>query len=409
MRILLNLERLGLLRLVRVLTAGEHVQLLEHAPAERVLRQHALDRELDGALRVLGEQFLERDRLDAADVPGVVVVDLVGELAPGDPDLLRVHHHDVIAHVDVRAVVGLVLALEAVGDLRGEPTQGLVAGVDDEPVTADGAGLGKYGLHRSLVTVAAPCLRWDLRGRPGPKKGGEVYSSRSGNAKVRAGRPATPPGAGGAGHRRPAMAPIIVSCIWSPVAHSTLPLPRSTAPCGRCSPRRGAAARSRGRRRRPPPPCPKPSAARALRSCASTMPASSPRRPCITARPPSPARPPRARCSPRRRVPSRTTWRGARPACRSSARGRACSIRSGTPAPSRSARPRPCGAIAPVSASWPRPNARSSGISTATSADFPQPTCAAVPYLKPCAPKRSRTAPRPPRPAASACRSRCAR
>ena len=48
--------------------------------------------------------FSERDRLDAADVASVMVVDLVGELAPGDMDLLGVQHDDVIAHVHVRAV-----------------------------------------------------------------------------------------------------------------------------------------------------------------------------------------------------------------------------------------------------------------------------------------------------------------
>src|ERR1700687_3428359 len=146
--VLLNLERLGLLRLVGMLTACKHVQLPEHAPAERVLRQHALDRELDHALGVLAEKLVQSDRLDAADVSGMVVVDLVGELAPGDTDLLRIYHHDVVAHVHVRAVISLVLALEAMGNLRGQPPERLVAGVDDEPIAPDGTGPGKYGLHR---------------------------------------------------------------------------------------------------------------------------------------------------------------------------------------------------------------------------------------------------------------------
>src|SRR5882762_9824573 len=154
--VLLNLERLRLLRLVGMLTACKHVQLPEHAPAERILRQHALDRELDHALGVLAEKLLERDRLDAADVSGMVVVDLVGEFASGDTDLLRIHHHDVVAHVHVRAVISLVLALEAMGNLRGQPPERLVAGVDDEPIAPDGTGPGKYGLHRSLVAVRPP-------------------------------------------------------------------------------------------------------------------------------------------------------------------------------------------------------------------------------------------------------------
>src|SRR4029077_20483764 len=171
--VLLNLERFGLLRLVGMFAACKHVQLSEHAPAERVLRQHALDRELDHALGVLAEKLLQRDRLDAADMAGMVVVDLVGELAPGDTDLLGVDHHDVVAHVHVRAVISLVLALGAVGDLRGQPPERLAAGVDDEPIATDGTGPGKYGLHRTV----------------GPKKGGEVYSSRCGNAKAPRERP----------------------------------------------------------------------------------------------------------------------------------------------------------------------------------------------------------------------------
>src|SRR5438309_678265 len=117
-----------------MLAAGKHVQLPEHAPAERVLRQHALDRELDHALGVLAEKILQSDRLYAADMAGMVVVDLVGELAPGDTDLLRIDHPDVVAHVHVRAVVSLVLALEAMSDLRGQPPERVVAGVDDEPI-----------------------------------------------------------------------------------------------------------------------------------------------------------------------------------------------------------------------------------------------------------------------------------
>src|SRR5258708_2249967 len=174
-----------------MLPAREHVQLPEHAPAERVLRQHALDRELDHPLRVLVEELLEGDRLDPADMAGVMVVDLVGELATRDPDPLRVHHDDVIPHVYVRAVIHLVLALEAMGDLRRQTPERLVARVDDEPVAADGSGLGKYGLHGSLLAGRRP----GITPGAGPKKGGKTDSSRSTNAKARARRAPGPSGA----------------------------------------------------------------------------------------------------------------------------------------------------------------------------------------------------------------------
>src|SRR2546430_6207544 len=166
----LELKRLRLLRTVWVLAAGEHMKLPVHAPAQRVLRQHALHCEFDHPLRVLAQELLEGDRLDAADVAGVVVIDLVGELAPGDTDLVRVHHDDMVAHVHVRAVIGLVLALQAVRDLRGKPSQGLVACIDDEPVAADTAGLGKYGLHK---------LRGSKEGVPEPKKARKCTATAS--------------------------------------------------------------------------------------------------------------------------------------------------------------------------------------------------------------------------------------
>src|SRR5205807_9050131 len=107
---------------------------------------------------------------------GVVIIDLVGELAPGDADLVRVHHHDVVAHVDVRAVIGLVLALQAVRDLGGKPSESLVARIDDEPVAADTAGLGEYGFHKLQASKEGS----------GAKKGREVYCKGRGRCKARA-------------------------------------------------------------------------------------------------------------------------------------------------------------------------------------------------------------------------------
>src|SRR5688572_33321533 len=92
-----DFERLRLLRLVRVLRTREYVELAVHATAERVLRQHALDRELDHPLGMLIEQLLEGDLLDAADVSRVMEIELVGELAPRDANLLGVHDDDVVA------------------------------------------------------------------------------------------------------------------------------------------------------------------------------------------------------------------------------------------------------------------------------------------------------------------------
>jgi hypothetical protein len=97
---------------------------------------------------VLLEHLAEGDRLDAADGAGVVIVDLVFELVARDFDLLGIQHDDVIAHVDVRAVGRLGLALEAHGDLSGEPAEHLVGCIDDVPVAAGRLGIHKRSRHR---------------------------------------------------------------------------------------------------------------------------------------------------------------------------------------------------------------------------------------------------------------------
>lgn len=140
---------------VRVLVAREHVQLAIHATTEHGLGQHALDGDLDHALGMLFEELAESDRLDAADGAGVVVVDLVGHLGAGHAHLLGVDDHDVIAHVDVRAVVGLVLALEAQRNFRCQTTEGFALGVNEIPVAANRRGLRKNSAHLE-VSVRGP-------------------------------------------------------------------------------------------------------------------------------------------------------------------------------------------------------------------------------------------------------------
>ncbi len=140
------------------------MQLAEHAAAERILRQHALHGDLDHPLGMLAQELLERDRLDAADVAGVMVVDLVGELAAGDVDLPGIEHDDVVAHVHMRAVAWLVLALEAVGDLGREPSQGLAVGIDDEPVAAHVSRIGEYSLHGFSVRAPEGLRAFRFRG-----------------------------------------------------------------------------------------------------------------------------------------------------------------------------------------------------------------------------------------------------
>src|SRR5687768_1651193 len=118
MAIFLELQRFRLLRGVRMLVAANDLELFEHLPPEWILRQHAFDGNLDGALRMRLEKLLERLGLQVADRARVTVVDLVLELAARDADLLGVDDDDEVARIDVRGVNRLVLATQPVRERR---------------------------------------------------------------------------------------------------------------------------------------------------------------------------------------------------------------------------------------------------------------------------------------------------
>src|SRR5688500_20221730 len=84
-----------------MLITAHDLELLEHLPAERALRQHPFNGNLDCTLRMRREELLERLLLHVADRAGVAVVDLVLQLAARDADLLGVDDDEEVACVDV--------------------------------------------------------------------------------------------------------------------------------------------------------------------------------------------------------------------------------------------------------------------------------------------------------------------
>ena len=131
--------------------AAEYMQLAIHATAEWTLGQHALDRELNRALRVLFQQFAQRDAFQVAHIAGVLVVELVGELGAGNAYVAGIDDDDMVAQVLMGRIGGLMLALQAMRNLGGQTAQGLARGIDEEPVPARLFRLGKYGIHGNLL------------------------------------------------------------------------------------------------------------------------------------------------------------------------------------------------------------------------------------------------------------------
>src|SRR4029453_11062494 len=98
----LDVERLGLLRLVRMAGAGIHLEVAHQLALQRAALEHALDRLLADALRVLAVENLARRALfDSAGVAGVPLIKLVLGLVTREDRLLRIDHNYVIAGIDM--------------------------------------------------------------------------------------------------------------------------------------------------------------------------------------------------------------------------------------------------------------------------------------------------------------------
>ena len=77
----------------------------------------------------------------------MAVIGLALGLAASDAQLRGVHDDDVVAGIDVRRVLRLMLAAQPGGDVHGEAPEHLVLGVDDEPALLDFAHFGGIGFH----------------------------------------------------------------------------------------------------------------------------------------------------------------------------------------------------------------------------------------------------------------------
>ena len=128
-----------------MLGAGIDPQTAQLVPANRIRRDHALYRQLHGELGLGAHQRVIPHSLQMADIPGMVIVILLLQLAAGEDGVLAVHNDHMIAAVHMGGKGGLVLASEQHGGLSGHTAKGLSGGVDHIPAALDLSGLR----HRS--------------------------------------------------------------------------------------------------------------------------------------------------------------------------------------------------------------------------------------------------------------------
>ncbi|VXC74354.1 hypothetical protein SPHINGOAX6_40271 [Sphingomonas sp. AX6] len=147
-----DVEDLRVLGGVRMLGALEDAQIAHLLTAQRTARNHALDCLFKDTLGEATVENLVRGHfLQATDVTRVLVIDLVGALLAGEPNLVGVDDDDIVAAIDVRGEAGLVLAAQDVCDDRRCTTDHQAFGIDDVPFLFHFVRLGRLGgLHQRL-------------------------------------------------------------------------------------------------------------------------------------------------------------------------------------------------------------------------------------------------------------------
>src|SRR6185369_15634819 len=99
-------------------------------PRKLVFGKHSLDSPFDKVGGLFLQKFAGADLLEAPRKAGVVVVDLVGQLAAGQCDLLGVYDDDKVTRINAGGVDGLVLAAQNVGYLGGKPSENCILCID---------------------------------------------------------------------------------------------------------------------------------------------------------------------------------------------------------------------------------------------------------------------------------------
>ena len=122
---------------MRVLCTRVDLELAELVGSERILGEHATNSLLDGARRVLFEEFGVLDGRQSSRVTRVAVGELLSELRTSESDLFGIDDDDMVTHVHVLSESRFVLAAKKNRGVASQTTEDNVFGVDDDPFPLD--------------------------------------------------------------------------------------------------------------------------------------------------------------------------------------------------------------------------------------------------------------------------------
>ena len=95
---------------MRMLRPRIDFDILQQLSAQRAFGKHTLDRLLQRKRGMAGKRLLKGSGLQAADITGMAIVQLLLGLSPGQRHFVRVDHHHKIPYCLMRGINGLFLA-----------------------------------------------------------------------------------------------------------------------------------------------------------------------------------------------------------------------------------------------------------------------------------------------------------
>ena len=109
-------------------------QLACAACAELVLGKHAEDGFANDFFRARLHQAANGNFFEPAGEAAVMAINFLVDLVAGEADALGIDDDDVVAAIEMRGEIGLVLTDQQAGDACREATEHLSIGIDDEPI-----------------------------------------------------------------------------------------------------------------------------------------------------------------------------------------------------------------------------------------------------------------------------------
>ena len=108
---------------MRMFRTGIYFELCHHLTTERITRNHALNRLLNHAFRkTTAQDFTGCGIFNAADITGMLIIVFVSELFAGQFNFVGIDNNDIVAAIQVRGEIRLILAAQNLGDFSGKTT-----------------------------------------------------------------------------------------------------------------------------------------------------------------------------------------------------------------------------------------------------------------------------------------------